>query len=98
MHCVGATDGSTMRDIAQYSNITISSALALRHQFTVCRDVLEQVEIFKYLGQMSAQYDDDIQAVRAQLRKAHAVWAQVGPVLCSQNVAHLLRPRGSTRP
>jgi hypothetical protein len=59
----------------------ISSALALRQQFTVRGDVLERVEVFKYLGRMLAQDDDDIQAVRAQLRKARAVWARVGQVL-----------------
>jgi hypothetical protein len=66
----------------------ISSALALRHQFTVRGDVLERVEVFKYLGRMLAQDDDNnIQAVRAQLRKARAVWARLGQVLRSQNVA-----------
>ena len=29
--------------------MAISSALALRQQFTVCGDVLEQVEVFQYL-------------------------------------------------
>jgi hypothetical protein len=43
---------------------------------------LKRVEVFKYLGRMFlAQDDDDIQAVRAQLRKARAVWARVGQVL-----------------
>jgi hypothetical protein len=60
--------------------MAISSTLALRQQFTVHGDVLERVEVFKYLGRMLAQDDDDIQAVRAQLRKARAVWAR-------QNVA-----------
>jgi hypothetical protein len=41
----------------------ISSALALRHQFTVCGDVLERVEVFKYLGWLMAQDDDGIQAI-----------------------------------
>ncbi len=50
----------------------ISSALALPQQFTVHGDVLERVEVFKYLGWMMAQDDDDIQAIRAQLRKARA--------------------------
>ncbi len=49
-------------------------------------EVLERVEVYKYLGQMMAQDDDDIQAVRSQLRKARATWARVGQVLCSENV------------
>ena len=71
----------------------ISSALALRQQFTVRGDVLERVEVFKYLGRMLAQDDDDVQAVRAQLRKARAVWARVGQVLRSQNVAPFVAAR-----
>ncbi len=64
----------------------ILSALALRQQFTVHRDVLKRVKVFKYLGRMMAQDDDDIQAIRAQLRKARATWARVGQVLRSENV------------
>jgi hypothetical protein len=65
--------------------MAISSPLALRQQFTVCGEVLEWVEVFKYLGRMMAQDDDVIQAIRSQLRKARATWARVGQVLCSQN-------------
>ncbi len=50
----------------------ILSALALRQQFTVHGDILEHIEVFKYLGWMMAQDDDNIQAIRAQLRKARA--------------------------
>jgi hypothetical protein len=59
--------------------------MALRQQFTVHGDVLERVEVYKYLGRMMAQDDDDIQAVRAQLRKARATWARVGQVLRREN-------------
>jgi hypothetical protein len=65
----------------------ISSALALCQQFTVHRDVLEHVEVFKYLGRMMAQDDDDIQAIQAQLQKARATWARVGEVLWSENAS-----------
>ncbi len=41
----------------------VSSALALRRQFTIHGDVLEHVEVFKYLGRLLAQDDDDAQAV-----------------------------------
>ncbi len=67
--------------------MAIFSALALRQQFTVHGDVLERVEVFKYLGRMMAQDDDDIQAIRAQLRKARATWARVGQVLRSENAS-----------
>ena len=59
----------------------IISALALRQQFMVCGDVLERVEVLKYLRRMMAQDDNDIQAIRVQLRKARATWARVGQVL-----------------
>ncbi len=65
----------------------ISSALALRQQFTAHGDVLERVKVFKYLGRMMAQDLDDIQAIRAQLRKACATWARVGQVLRSENAS-----------
>ena len=50
--------------------MVVSSALALHQQFMVNGDVLECVEVFTYLGRMMAQDDDDIQAIRVQLRKA----------------------------
>jgi hypothetical protein len=64
----------------------ISLALALRHEFNVDGTVLEQVEVFKYLGRLLAQDDDDAQNIQQQLRKARGVWAQVGQVLCGENV------------
>jgi hypothetical protein len=46
--------------------------LALRQQFTIHGDVLERVEVYKYLGRMMAQDDNDAQAICAQLWKARA--------------------------
>ena len=48
----------------------VTSALALWQQFSVHGEALERVEVFKYLGRLLAQDDYDIQAIRAQLRKA----------------------------
>ncbi len=62
--------------------------MALRHQFTIHGDVLERVEVFKYLGRLLAQDDNDAQAIRQQLRKAQSVWARVGQVLRGENVGH----------
>ena len=45
--------------------MAILSALALRQQFIGRGDVLECVEVFKYLGRMLAQDDNDIQAIWA---------------------------------
>jgi hypothetical protein len=51
-------------------DMAVCSALALRQQSTVHGDVLERVEVFRYLGRLLSQDDDDIQAVRSQLCKA----------------------------
>jgi hypothetical protein len=45
----------------------ISSALALQHEFNVNGTMLEWVEVFKYLGRLLAQDDDDAQAIRQQM-------------------------------
>jgi hypothetical protein len=50
----------------------VTAALALCQQFTIHGDVLKQVDVYKYLGRMMAQDDDDNQAVHAQLWKARA--------------------------
>jgi hypothetical protein len=62
-------------------------ALALCRQFSVHRDVLECIEVFKYLGCLLAQDDNNAQAIRQQLRKAREVWARVGQVLRRENTA-----------
>jgi hypothetical protein len=71
----------------QQREAAVTSAPALRQQFLVHGDVLEQVEVFKYLGRLLAQDDNDIQAIHAQLRKAWATWARVGQVLRSKNAS-----------
>jgi len=44
-------------------DMTVRSALTLHQQFTVHGDVLERVEVFRYLGCLLSQNDNDIQAV-----------------------------------
>ncbi len=61
--------------------------MALRQQFTIHGDVLKRVKVYKYLGRMMAQDDNDAQAIRAQLRKACATWARVGKVLWGENTS-----------
>ncbi len=63
----------------------VRSALALRQQFTVHGDVLERVEVFRYLGRLLLLDDDDIQAVWCQLCKARGTWARIGQVLQREN-------------
>ena len=66
-------------------DMAVRSALALRQQFTMHGDVLERVEVIWYLGRLLLQDDDDIQAMRSQLCKAHGMWARVGQVLRKEN-------------
>ena len=44
---------------------------ALAHLFTAYGDELERVEVFKYLGWLLAYDDNNIQAMRGNLKKAH---------------------------
>jgi hypothetical protein len=54
----------------QQEEAAVASALARHRQFRVHGDALDRVEVFKYLGRMMAQDNNDVQAVRYQLRKA----------------------------
>ncbi len=70
--------------------MAVTAALALRQQFMIHGDVLERVEVYKYLRWMMAQDDEDTQAVRAQLRKVRTTWAWVGKVLRSENTSPII--------
>ncbi len=48
-------------------------------------DILEKVEVYRYLGCLLLQDDNDVQAVRIQLCKAQGTWARVGQVLHREN-------------
>jgi hypothetical protein len=67
------------------SDLAITSALALRQLFYVEGEVLEKVESFCYLGRILAQDDEDVRAVRSQIKKARGTWARVGQVLQADN-------------
>ena len=59
--CVIGTEQKAQRKAA------INSAIALCRNFKVHGEVLEKVEVFKYLGRLLAQDNDDVQAVRLQI-------------------------------
>ncbi len=46
---------------------------------------MEKVDSFRYLGRTLAQDNDDVRAVRQQIKKARAIWARVGQVLTAEN-------------
>ncbi len=56
-------------------------------EFTVYGDVLEQVEVFKYLGRRLSMTHNNAPAVRAQLVKARRVWARLSMVLRGENAS-----------
>ncbi len=41
--------------------------------------------MFRYLGWILAQDDDDVRAVRQQIKKAQEIWARAGQVLTAEN-------------
>ncbi len=69
----------------QQQEAAVASALALLCQFTVHGEALKKAEVFKYLGRMMAQDNNNVQAVRHQLHKARGTWARIGQVLKSEN-------------
>ncbi len=77
--CQAGTERRHQRDMA------VQSALALCKQFTVYGNVLEKVEVYRYLGCLLSQDNDDVQAMRSQLCKARGMWARVGQVLRRKN-------------
>ena len=77
--CQTGVEQRTQRDSA------ITLALALRQLFYAEGEVLEKVELFRYLGRILGQGDNDIRAVRSQIKKAQGIWAQVGQVLQADN-------------
>jgi hypothetical protein len=77
----------------QQQEMAVALALALRQQFSVRGDVLERVEVIKYLGHLMSQDDYDIQAIPAQMRKARATWTRNEQVLHSKNVLPFVAAR-----
>jgi hypothetical protein len=83
---LGAEQG-TKRDLA------VAAVLALRKLFHVEGEVLEKVDLFWYLGRILAQVNDDIRAVRQQVKKARGIWGRVGQVLMADKTP----PKVSTK-
>ncbi len=77
--CLLGVEQWTQRDSA------VTAALALHKLFHVDGELLEKVDLFQYLGRILAQDDDDVRAVRQQIKKARGIWAGVGQVLMADN-------------
>jgi hypothetical protein len=59
--------------------------LALHKLFHVEGELLDKVNLFQYLRWILAQDDDDVWAVRNQIKKARGIWARGGQVLMAEN-------------
>ena len=65
----------------------VDAARALEQTFTAYGEELERVEVFKYLGRLLAYDDNDVQAVRASLKKARKCWGRISRVLRAENAS-----------
>jgi hypothetical protein len=65
----------------------VNSARSLDHEFSAYGETLERVEVFKYLGRLLAFDDNDVQAVRSNLKKARGMWARISRVLRTDNIS-----------
>ncbi len=75
-------------------DLAIMVALALLHElFYIEGELLEKVDLFQYLGWNLAQDNDDVRAVRNQIKKARWIWARVGQILTVDNTL----PKVSTK-
>ena len=61
-------------------------AAAMDVKFTAYGEELEGVDIFKYLGKLTSFDDNDIQAIRSNLKKARKTWARLSHVCRSENI------------
>jgi hypothetical protein len=77
--CFLGAEQWTQRDSA------VTAALALCKLFHVEEELPEKVDSFQYLGRILAQDDDDVRAVRQQIKETQGIWARVGQVLMAAN-------------
>jgi hypothetical protein len=61
--------------------------LALHHTFKVYGEELERVEVFEYLGRLLAYDDNDTQAVRGNLKKAHSIWVRLSRTIRAEHAS-----------
>ncbi len=54
---------------------------------------MEKVDLFCYLGRIFAQDDNNVQAVRSQIKKARGIWARFGQVLQVDNTPPKVRAK-----
>ena len=76
-----------MAEVKGQRRAAARSRAALEVSFTAYgRDTLRKTQLFKYLGRQVSYVDSDVPAMRANLKKARAVWARVSKILRGENV------------
>ena len=67
--------------------IAATAQQSLQTRFLAYGEELERVEVFKYLGWLLANDNNDTQAIQANLAKACKAWARVSRVLKAENAS-----------
>jgi phage FluMu protein Com len=80
-YCKEATERRVQQQAA------VNSARALDVTFKAYGQSLERVEVFKYLGRLLAMDDNDMPAVRANLKKARKCWTMFSRLLTGENMS-----------
>jgi hypothetical protein len=77
--CKLGAEQQTQQDLA------ITAALALCKLFYIKGELLKKVDLFRYLERILAQDNDDVGAVRNQIKIARRIWARVRQILMADN-------------
>ena len=86
----GHLASKTCKDLTaqrQQHSVAAASAAAVQHKFTAYNKELKRVEQFKYLGRMMSMDDNDVPAMRRNLKKARRTWGRLRKVLEKEEVA-----------
>jgi hypothetical protein len=74
-------------------DLVVMAVFALHKLFYVKGGLLKKVDLFRYLGRILDQDNDDVRAIRNQIKKARGIWARVGQILTVENTP----PKVSTK-
>jgi len=73
------------REQREQQDNAINTDIAQQQLFYVNGGVLGRVDAFRYLKRIMAQDDNDVWAVRSQIKKARGIWARVSQTLRAEN-------------
>jgi hypothetical protein len=75
--------------------VAVRLALALWQQLSINKDVLKLVKVFKYLGRLLAQDDDDIQAICAHYGRLAPLGLKLDRSFREKMIHHMLPPHST---